>query len=71
MSDIFIFTLVFSIALAIGIFIGKSLFVAQSKSEKSGLEERINGLLSQIDQLKSRFQEEQNQFAKQIESEKK
>lgn len=71
MSDIFIFTLVFSIALAIGIFIGKSLFVAQSKSEKSGLEERINGLLSQIDQLKSRFQEEQNQFAKQLESEKK
>jgi len=71
MSDIFIFTLVFIIALAIGIFIGKLLFVAQSKSEKSGLEERINGLLSQIDQLKSRFQEEQNQFAKQIESEKK
>ena len=71
MSDILIFIFVFSIALAIGIFIGKSLFVAQSKSEKSGLEERINGLLSQIDQLKSRFQEEQNQSAKQLESEKK
>mgnify|MGYP006140789331 FL=1 len=71
MSDIFIFTLVFSIALAIGIFIGKSLFVAQSKSEKSGLEERVNGLLMQIDQLKIRFQEEQNQFSKNFELERK
>lgn len=71
MSDILIFTFVFSIALAIGIFIGKSLFVAQSKSEKSGLEERVNGLLMQIDQLKIRFQEEQNQFSKNFELERK
>ena len=71
MSDILIFIFVFSIALAIGIFIGKSLFVAQSKSEKSGLEERVNGLLMQIDQLKIRFQEEQNQFSKNFELERK
>ena len=65
MSDIILFTIVFILALAIGIYIGKLLFTAQSKSEKSGLEERVNGLLLQIDQLKIRFQEEQNQFVKQ------
>lgn len=73
MSVILIFTIVFilALALAVGIFIGKMLFVAQSKSEKSGLEERINGLLSQIEQLKDRFQEEQNQFANQFETQRK
>ncbi|WP_396175483.1 DNA recombination protein RmuC [Flavobacterium sp.] len=73
MSDILIFTLVFILALAfaVGIIIGKMLFVAQSKSEKSGLEERINGLLSQIEQLKDRFQEEQNQFANKFEIQRK
>jgi DNA recombination protein RmuC len=73
MSAIFIFTLVFILALtlAVGIFIGKMLFVAQSKSERTGLEERINGLLSQIEQLKDRFQEERNQFANQFETERK
>ena len=38
----------FIVALAIGIFLGKLLFTAQSQSEKSGLEERINGFLGQI-----------------------
>ncbi|MDP2159680.1 MAG: DNA recombination protein RmuC, partial [Flavobacterium sp.] len=71
MSDIILFTIVFILALAIGIYIGKLLFTAQSKSEKSGLEERINGLLLQIDQLKIRFQEEQNQFSKNLELERK
>jgi DNA recombination protein RmuC len=73
MSDILIFTLVFILALAfaVGIIIGKMLFVAQSKSEKSGLEERINGLLSQIEHLKDRFQEEQNQFANKFEIQRK
>jgi DNA recombination protein RmuC len=73
MSVILIFTIVFilALALAVGIFIGKMLFLAQSKSEKSGLEERINGLLSQIEQLKDRFQEEQNQFANQFEIQRK
>ncbi|MES2811420.1 MAG: DNA recombination protein RmuC [Bacteroidota bacterium] len=45
----------FIIALAIGIFIGKTLFVANSKSEKASSEEKINGLLSQIEQLKLQF----------------
>lgn len=42
----------FIIALAIGIFIGKIIFSANSKTEKASLEEKINGLLQQIEQLK-------------------
>jgi len=71
MSDIILFLVVFILALAIGIYIGKLLFTAQSKSERSSLEERVNGLLMQIDQLKIRFQEEQNQFSKNLELERK
>lgn len=56
----------FIIALGIGIFIGKILFSAKSQSEKSGLEERINGLLNQIEQLKQQFQNERNTFEKQV-----
>lgn len=53
-----IFILVtFCFALAIGIFLGKLLFTAQSKSEKSGLEERINGLLEQIEQFKNQVRQ--------------
>lgn len=71
MSDIILFTIVFILALVIGIYIGKLLFTAQAKSEKSSLEERVSGLLVQIDQLKVRFQEEQNQFFKNSELERK
>lgn len=71
MSQVILFTFVFIIALIIGIFIGKLLFTAQFKSEKSGLEERVNGLLQQMEEFKLRFQEEQNQFLKQFELEKK
>ena len=71
MTTSFLLLLTFVLALSIGIFIGKMLSTAQSKSEKSALEERINGLLIQLDQSKNRFQEEQNQFVKQLESEKK
>jgi len=53
-------------SLAIGIFLGKLLFTAQSQSEKSGLEERINGFLGQIEQLKIQFQTERNQFEKSL-----
>src|SRR5690606_20555352 len=63
----------FIIALTVGIFIGKLIFSAKSQSEKSGLEERINGLLNQMKQLKVQFQTERNQFEKtltQLSSEK-
>ncbi len=70
MSDIILFTVIFIIALVIGIYIGKLLFTAQSKSEKSGLEERVNGLLLQTEQLKAAFLTEKNQFEKRLEAEK-
>lgn len=70
MSDIILFTAVFIIALVIGIYIGKLLFTAQSKSEKSGLEERVSGLLLQMEQLKATFLTEKNQFEKRLEAEK-
>ena len=64
MSQTLLVLAAFIIALGIGIFIGKILFSAKSQSEKSGLEERINGLLGQIEQLKIQFQTERNQFEK-------
>ncbi|NNT71796.1 DNA recombination protein RmuC [Flavobacterium sp. IMCC34852] len=53
MTDSLMIILAFIIALAIGIFLGKTLFSAQSQSDKASLEEKINGLLQQIEQLKS------------------
>ena len=73
MSQTLLVLAAFIIALGIGIFIGKILFSAKSQSEKSGLEERINGLLGQIEQLKIQFQTERNQLEKsfaQLSSEK-
>ena len=73
MSQTLLVLAAFIIALGIGIFIGKVIFASQSQSEKSGLEERINGLLGQIEQLKIQFQTERNQFEKsfaQLSSEK-
>lgn len=55
MSQSILILAAFSIALALGIFIGKILFSAKSQSEKSGLEERINGLSAQIEQLKEQL----------------
>ena len=66
MSQTLLVLATFIIALGIGIFIGKVIFSSQSKSEKSGLEERINGLLNQMEQLKGQFQTERNQFEKSI-----
>lgn len=66
MTAVLPFLLVFIIALAIGFFLGKQLFSANSKSEKASLEEKSNGLLSQINQLKEQFQNERNQFEKQL-----
>ena len=62
--------LTFLIALGVGLFLGKQLFSANSKTEKASLEEKNNGLLSQINQLKEQFQNERNQFEKQITSDK-
>ncbi|SHI99344.1 DNA recombination protein RmuC [Flavobacterium terrae] len=66
MSENILILASFIIALAIGIFIGKALFSANSKSEKASLEEKINGLLAQIEQLKQQFLTERNQWENQL-----
>ncbi|MEC4005260.1 DNA recombination protein RmuC [Flavobacterium sp. SUN052] len=66
MTSVLTFLVVFIIALSIGIFLGKLVFSANSKSEKAGLEEKSNGLLSQINQLKEQSQLDKNSFEKQL-----
>ena len=73
MPESMLILITFIVALAVGIFLGKSLFSAKSQAEKSGFEERINGLLNQIEQLKTQFQTERIQWEKsfaQLSSEK-
>jgi len=73
MPESILILVTFIFTLTIGILLGRMLFTAQSKSEKAGLEERINGFLGQIEQLKIQFQTERNQFEKsflQLSSEK-
>ena len=53
MNDSLLILITFLVALAIGFFIGKLLLKAQSQSEKSGLEEKVNGLTNQIEALKN------------------
>jgi len=71
MTTSFLIIVTFIIALLIGIYIGKLLFKAQNSSEKSIFEERNNSLQTQFEQLKIRLQEEQIQFGKLLEVEKK
>jgi len=52
MDDKLIFIFSILVVLVFGIFIGKIIFSANSKTEKVSLEEKINGLLQQIEQLK-------------------
>jgi DNA recombination protein RmuC len=66
MSENIIILTAFIIALTIGIFIGKALSSANSKSEKASLEEKINGFLAQIEQLKQQFQTERTQWEHQL-----
>ena len=66
MTSFLFIILSFIIALVIGVFIGKTLFLSKSQSEKASLEEKVNGLISQINQLKEQFQNERNQFEKQL-----
>jgi DNA recombination protein RmuC len=57
MTNSILILITFCFALAIGLFLGKLLFSARSQSEKSGLEERINGLLEQIDVFKNQVRQ--------------
>lgn len=66
MSDTLIVLATFIIALGIGIFLGKIIFSASAKTATATFEEKINGLLSQIEQLKTQFQSEKITWEKQL-----
>ena len=66
MNTTILSVLLFIIALGIGIYFGKLFFSANSKSEKASLEEKVNGLLSQINLQKEQFQQERINFEKQV-----
>jgi len=55
MNDTFTILITFIVGLSIGGFIGKLLFSGKSNSEKAALDEKINGLLFQIEQFKSQL----------------
>jgi DNA recombination protein RmuC len=59
--------LVFIIALAIGIYIGKLLFSARFQAEKVSLEEKLLALNAQLDQQKQQFIIDKSTFEKQLE----
>jgi DNA recombination protein RmuC len=61
MNATIITLLTFCIALSIGIYIGKLLFAARSKSEKIGLEEKLIGLQSQFESLRTQLQKNQEE----------
>ncbi len=64
MSTLFPFLLGFIIALIIGFFIGKLLFVGNSKSEIASLNEKINGLNSQLIAQKNQFESVRESYEK-------
>jgi len=65
MNEIIIALLSFIIALGIGIFMGKLISSGNSKSQQASLEEKSNGLQSQIEQLKIQNQQDRITFEKQ------
>ena len=66
MNTTIISILLFVLALFIGIYFGKLYFSASFKSEKASLEEKLNGLLSQIEIQKQQFVQERINLDKQI-----
>ncbi|VXB59190.1 DNA recombination protein RmuC homolog [Flavobacterium sp. 9AF] len=64
MSQIILVLAVFILALAIGFYLGKLLSKTQAQAEKSSLEERVSGLVNQIEQLKNQLLSEKLQFEK-------
>lgn len=66
MSESIIIIITFIIALGIGIFLGKIIFSSSTHSLKAQMEEKNNGLLSQIEQLKQQLQTERTQWEQQL-----
>jgi len=67
MSTLLPFLLVFIIALAIGVFIGKLIFSARFQSEKISLEEKLIASTNQLNQQKEQFLIEKVTSEKQLE----
>ncbi|HEX8577440.1 MAG TPA: DNA recombination protein RmuC [Flavobacterium sp.] len=68
MNPTLITIVIFIIALAIGVFIGKAIFSAHSKSEKIVLEEKLISLNTQLDNFKEQFASAKIVFEKQLEN---
>ncbi|MES2543595.1 MAG: DNA recombination protein RmuC [Bacteroidota bacterium] len=68
MSSPFLVLFSFIVALFLGLFLGKMLFEAKSKSEKSILEEKLNGLLFQLEGLKEQLITEKSISQKQLDN---
>ncbi|RTY68331.1 DNA recombination protein RmuC [Flavobacterium sp. LB2P53] len=68
MSDMFPFLLIFIVALAIGVFIGKLIFSARFQSEKISLEEKLIAFSTQFNQLKEQLIVDKITFEKQLEN---
>jgi DNA recombination protein RmuC len=68
MSNMLPFLLLFIVALAIGIFIGKMIFSAKSQSEKAFLEEKLNSLKEQSQMEKAALDKQLQQTLQEKES---
>ena len=68
MSNMLPFLLLFIIALAIGVYIGKLIFSARFQSEKISLEEKLIASSSQFNQLKEQIVIDKIAFEKQLEN---
>lgn len=66
MSDYIPFLLGFVVALFAGLYVGRMLSVSKSKAEKIISEERLNTLNSQLQMQKEQFENEKNNFQKQL-----
>lgn len=66
MSELFSFLLVFIVALALGLFIGKLLFSARFESQKISLEEKINAAQHLLQQQKEQAILDKAAFEKQL-----
>lgn len=68
MSELFSFLLVFIVALALGLFIGKLLFSARFESQKISLDEKINAAQHLLQQQKEQATIDKTAFEKQLQN---
>ncbi len=66
MSDYIPFLLGFVVALFVGIYVGRMLSASKFQSEKAISDERVNALNGQLQMLKEQFENEKNNFQKQL-----